>query len=64
MSRRMIFVLAISAIAGLCVALMLGERRTLRPKADVAAHSEQADGNPADEMAKAIRKAIEGDRAQ
>lgn len=65
MSRRMIFVIAVSAVAGLCVAFMLGEdRRSPRPVGATAAPSDVPSDNPADDMAKALRKAIEGAKAR
>jgi len=63
MSRRMLFVVGISAVAGLCVALMLSEdRRPPRP-AGIAAPDTVPSDSPANDMAKALRKAIEGNKA-
>jgi hypothetical protein len=63
MSRRMLFVVAVSAVAGLAIALLLGEdRRPTRP-AGVAAPDAAPSDNPAEDMAKALRKAIEGHKA-
>ena len=65
MSRRMIFVVAISAVAGLCVAFMLGEdRRSPGPAGASPSPEDIPSDNPADDMAKALRKAIEGAKAR
>ena len=60
MSRRMMFVFAVSALAGLGIAFMLGERNATEPAGAAQNPSVDPEANPADDMAKAIRKAIEG----
>ena len=60
MSRRMMFVLAVSALAGLGIAFMLGERHAAEPVGAAQTPAGDPAANPADDMAKAIRKAIEG----
>lgn len=59
MSRRMMFVVALSALAGLAVAFMIGgDKRVPRPAGTATAPAPS--DNPANDLEKALRKAMEG----
>jgi hypothetical protein len=59
MSRRMMVVVALSAVSGLLVAMMLGEEAP-GPRTAPVANAPPLDASNA--MADALRKAIEGDK--
>ena len=56
----MIVVIAVSAVAGLGLAFLLGERSDRPLRGAVSSAVEQQPDNPAGEMERALRKALEG----